>query len=577
MKLVLCLFALIPHIWAFIPPQPNHLVHGPKIKIDNRIFSPARWPGNNSFEKKETSVSELSSSITSHIAKSTTSYFPPAVRNSLLACVGLFLILKRQHIFYPGSFPDSSFKEPLPPGKINGCPWMGSLSYMTAMNRVTSDKAHEIASTPPKMFKFYGFGKPVVLLSGSSKVRNLMKREFGGGVNQYGAGEGDLMKLFFGSESMLSETSDGKKYSSLQKLVGQALTPQSVAKSIPDLQELSEKLINQMLESKENIEINKVTHRLALDVTMRQIIGLNLKTKEEIDEFHKSVQTWMTVMSNVFLYILPLPQKILKMTKEYKAKKVIDSLIEERINYLRENGPDSSTLSGMVFATDDEAEEGQRSKLTQKQIIDNVYVLIIAGSDTSSLTLTNAMLLLGMNPDVWKQVVAEQEDLIAKHGPNLTKEQLDNDCPYLTAVIKETMRLLPISGGLFRDIKETVIMDDMQIPKGWLAICCPSLTHELDPITYKKDRSHMDVKTGFKPERWLSEETRPTEFMSFGAGRRYCLGHTLANAEMLTFLAMMARKVKSFDLLTNTEKLKWKEGIITIPNDGVVINAYGKS
>ncbi len=38
-------------------------------------------------------------------------------------------------------------------------------------------------------------------------------------------------------------------------------------------------------------------------------------------------------------------------------------------------------------------------------------------------------------------------------------------------------------------------------------------------------------------------------------------------------LAILERKVKSFDIITDTNNLKWKEGVILTPKDGVVISA----
>jgi hypothetical protein len=46
-------------------------------------------------------------------------------------------------------------------------------------------------------------------------------------------------------------------------------------------------------------------------------------------------------------------------------------------------------------------------------------------------------------------------------------------------------------------------------------------THSLDPAVQLPDGSHMDVARGFKPERWLDEATKPTEYMPFGYGPRY--------------------------------------------------------
>ena len=48
-------------------------------------------------------------------------------------------------------------------------------------------------------------------------------------------------------------------------------------------------------------------------------------------------------------------------------------------------------------------------------------------------------------------------------------------------------------------------------------------THELDPAVKVPDGSHMDIVQGFKPERWLNESTKPTEYMPFGYGPRYVI------------------------------------------------------
>ena len=53
--------------------------------------------------------------------------------------------------------------------------------------------------------------------------------------------------------------------------------------------------------------------------------------------------------------------------------------IEEKIQYLEQSGPDTSTLSGMFFATDEG--DSTQSKLTRQEIIDNALLLILAGSE----------------------------------------------------------------------------------------------------------------------------------------------------------------------------------------------------
>ena len=490
--------------------------------------------------------------------------FPPAVRNAIMIGFAVLLVLvQRRRIFYPGTFPDPSVKEPLPPGTIGGCPWFGSLSMFSNMNKFLYRTSDKLGS--PKIWKLFAFANPMAVLSGSSVIKTVLSKEFkGDGISQP-TQLGNIIELF-GNQSMSFETKDKDKYNFLRRLIGQAMTPEAVAKGIPALQRASEQSINKMIESK-TVVAEDICKDLTLDVAWRQIIGLDLKDGKEIQDFHDSVQTWLKGILNT-AYIF-LPKWFVVKTKAYKAKEFLTRKIEEKIDNLERRGPDGSTMSSMVFATDD---EDRSKKLTRQQVIDNALLLILAGSETSANTLVNALLFLGMYADVWRKLVAEQMVLEKKYGAVLTKEQLDNECPYLDAFLKETMRIMPVSGGATRVVDETIVIDGVQIPKKWWIMASVSLTHAQDPITCKQDGSHMDIHKGFKPERWLDEQTRPsTEYMPWGAGYRFCVGHVLATAEMKVFLAVLARSVKGIDILSNVDPIKWKRGVIDTPQDGLIL------
>lgn len=71
----------------------------------------------------------------------------------------------------------------------------------------------------------------------------------------------------------------------------------------------------------------------------------------------------------------------------------------------------------------------------------------------------------------------------------------------------------------------------------------------------------MDHMMGFKPERWLSEDTKPKEWMPFGDGQRRCIGERLGMTEMKVFLAMLARKVYKYELVNKIDsehRIEWQ-------------------
>jgi len=353
------------------------------------------------------------------------------------------------------------------------------------------------------------------------------------------------------------------------------MTHEAVAEGIAALQQASESIINDKIVVDANtngsVEMEKYLKYMTLDVAWRQILGLGLTTDKEIEEFHENVGIWLSAFTNMVYFVLPVV--LLKRTRAYKARLYLIEKITEQINSLEEKGcSDGSTLGKMLFSRD---EHDPTKRLTREQVIDNSLLLILAGSETSANTLTNAMLLLGLHPNIYKQLVEEQQSLVALKGEKLTKEILDQDCPHLESVVKEVMRILPIAGGITRKTKETILFDGFQIPKNWWVTTNLYLTHENDVVTKLDDGSHMDLKKGFKPERWLDGKTRPKDYMPWGIGHRFCLGHILAVAEMKTFLAVFCRRIAYFHLVNkieHVEDIKWKLGIINTPEDNVPIS-----
>ena len=73
--------------------------------------------------------------------------------------------------------------------------------------------------------------------------------------------------------------------------------------------------------------------------------------------------------------------------------------------------------------------------MTDAQITDNVLLLLLAGHDTSSTTLTQCFSNLQDHPQVLEKLREEQRALVAKHGEAITPAVL-KDMTYADAVIK---------------------------------------------------------------------------------------------------------------------------------------------
>ena len=97
--------------------------------------------------------------------------------------------------------------------------------------------------------------------------------------------------------------------------------------------------------------------------------------------------------------------------------------------------PGDDLLSRLVSAQDDDG-----SRMTDRQLRDEMMTLYLAGHETTALTLSWSWYLLSQHPRVEEKLVAEWQRVLTGRTP--TPDDLPN-LPYTDAVITEAMRVYP--------------------------------------------------------------------------------------------------------------------------------------
>ncbi|GAB4841410.1 hypothetical protein Ancab_039700 [Ancistrocladus abbreviatus] len=183
------------------------------------------------------------------------------------------------------------------------------------------------------------------------------------------------------------------------------------------------------------------------------------------------------------------------------------------------------------------------SEYTHETIISaTIETLIIAGSNTTSVTLTWALSLLLNHDHVLKCV---QEELDQKVGKDRWVQESDiANLIYLQAVVKEILRLYPPGPlALPHEAIEDCHVSGYHIPKGTRLFVHIWKLHR-DPHVWTAPNE-------FKPERFLTGKVnfdvfgRYFEFVPFGSGRRSCPGITMA---LQVLHLTIARLVQGFNL-----------------------------
>ncbi|KAK4486122.1 hypothetical protein RD792_008790, partial [Penstemon davidsonii] len=157
------------------------------------------------------------------------------------------------------------------------------------------------------------------------------------------------------------------------------------------------------------------------------------------------------------------------------------------------------------------------SDLTIKGII---FSMLIAGTDTSSITIEWAMSLLLNHPDVLEKARRELETQVGFH--RLIDEEDLSNLPYLHNIILETFRLFPAGPMLVpRESSEDCKVGGYDIPCGTILFVNAWAIHRNPEV--------WDEATNFKPERFVGKEVEAHNLMPFGMGRRSCPGVALAH------------------------------------------------
>lgn len=221
-------------------------------------------------------------------------------------------------------------------------------------------------------------------------------------------------------------------------------------------------------------------------------------------------------------WIRHLPSWLMKWKRETLASSFHYSQLWTRLfRETRERvlqGDEHASLSALFV------ENEGRFNLDEKQTAWLTGTLATA-SETISGTMSWFFLEMAMHPDIQARAQKELDDVVGQDRlPSFADYQ---HLPYIQAIVKEVLRCHPVGPlGMQHRLIEDDIYEGYLIPKG--TICVANLwAMNREPELYGPDASE------FKPERHMlndpPEYSKQEGHVSFGFGRRICLGRHLAN------------------------------------------------
>jgi cytochrome P450 family 135 len=277
---------------------------------------------------------------------------------------------------------------------------------------------------------------------------------------------------------------------------------------------------------------------LTLRILLRVLIG---PASDLTASLHSALIRMLAVTTTLVLMV-PQTRHLVGARARWQAFQrdlsAVDALIYALIRERRVNG-----AAGEQYVLDLllSAERSDGSKLSDREVRDNLISLIVAGHETTTGQLSWAF-----------QLLAHQQAAQAQLASELAA---DNSDDHLVAMINETMRLKP--AFLFAMPRKVVtpleLAGEIYYPPTHLVPCTYLLHH--DPALYRDPHE-------FRLDRFLDEPARPRAWLPWGGGRKYCLGRHFALMEMKTILRHALANWLVLPASGRIERPRWRTAIV---------------
>jgi cytochrome P450 len=240
-----------------------------------------------------------------------------------------------------------------------------------------------------------------------------------------------------------------------------------------------------------------------------------------------------------------------------RAVNQLDEVIYKIIEQRRAGGEDPGDLLSMLMNAVDE----DGSRMTPKQLRDEVMTLFLAGHETTANTLSWTWYLLGQNPAVADRLHEEVAAVLGGRAP--TPSDLPR-LPYVEAVVNEALRVYPPAWVMGRHASAPLQLGEYEFPA--------EVDYMFSQWVMHRHPAYFADPLSFKPERWLdglAKRLPAFAYFPFGGGPRMCIGKGFALMEAQLLLATIVQRYR-FALVPG-QVVVANPAITLRPRDGVMV------
>jgi len=314
------------------------------------------------------------------------------------------------------------------------------------------------------------------------------------------------------------------------RMVKSGLQLQQLRKNVPLMESEARDFFSQWGNTGE-VDLLDYMNRLTILTASRCLLGPeireNPKVGSEFAALYHDLEGGLNPIAFFYPYF-PLPAHFKRDRARIKIQNLFASIIKarrarsgEKLDDMLQNLMDSNYKDG--------------EPLADHAVVGILLGLLFAGQHTSGITSTWTAFFLCKNPQYFKELLEEQEQIKKEFGEVISFDSLKKSV-MLENCVRETLRLVPPLIILMRKVMVPLKYKDYEIPPGDLLCVSPGVANRLGSV-YTNPES-------YDPHRFDRGEhsAQPYSYLSFGGGRHGCPGENFGILQIKTIWTVLLRE-----------------------------------
>jgi cytochrome P450 len=387
---------------------------------------------------------------------------------------------------------------------------------------------------------------PVVITAEPELIKELFSNR---DPELFGVFATEALQAFVGDHSILLLTGEPHRHE--RKLVTPPFHGERMRAYAEVMADATRQAFAQLREGEEFRAIEHGT-TLSLEVIVRAVFGVDQRAL--ISAHEQALRAMLGAANPAFMFSKAThvaPFGLGPWAKFKRLSAEVDRLLLEQMQRVRGHTQGREDILSLLLDARDE--DGQ--PLSDDHIRSELRTLLIAGHETTAITLAWTLYTIHRHPEVRTRLLAELDAL----GPDADPEAIAK-LPYLSAVIDETLRLYPVVEVVFRTLRKPWQFGGYELPAGMTIAPAISLVHQRPDLYPEPQR--------FKPERFLDAKPKPHEYLPFGGGHRRCIGAAFSHFESRIAIGTLLREFE-FELLEPGEPVVARRSVTLGPKSGI--------